>query len=369
MSRRISDRPLGVTLAVVLLLGFGTRKASAGAPAIGAPQAFSGSVQLASIACTDADTCYVIGGGESPAQGTLFTLTDGTVTNQRPLGPAGSGGWKDIACGSDRTCVAIGLDSERPPHTLILPIVNGTPGAAQALPSGTYLGAGVSAGAACGSGGVCYGVGGGSATSATTGVIVRVAGEQAGKPLPVAGTQYLFDIDCPTPSTCFAIGGSGIVSISDGSGGSVQAIQPPSNGSPNLTAIACPDAHTCYSSGAVAFDPSFRGRGTNLGAVVASLDGQPGPIQTVSGTDWLYAVVCPTSRLCFALGTGNGGIVGGALQGVVVPIADGVIGATMTVDVGAGSGQPGFVSGDCPSSTTCYALSASGIVPITLPGP
>jgi len=368
---------LGSALAAAVLFAASGGEANAGGPGISAPQAFSGSVGLTSIACVDAGTCYVIGNGTGSSQGTLFTLTDGAVTNQQPLGQIGTNGWKDIACWSGGTCYAIGVDSSVPPRSLVLPIVNGTPGTGQTLESGVYLGGGVAGGIACGPSGACYAVGGGDGGSGgPAGVIVPLLNGRVGKATSVPGTSYLFDIDCPTADTCYAVGNcsggvaacnggaEGIVSIVDGQPGAIQVAQSDPTTSPNLTAIACPNADDCYATGSLVVSTSARPRGIGEGAVVASVDGQPGAFQTVAGTNWLYAMACPTSRTCFALGTGSDTSASGGSLGIVVPITDGVAGAAMSVDVGAPAGTAPFVSGDCPSAETCYGLSSDGIVPI-----
>ena len=338
---------------------------------VGAPLLFPGPVFLASIACVDGDTCYVIGRAHTySGPGELFTLTDGTVTNQQTL--TGADFMFDLACSPDGACDAIGRDSFGSGPALVLPISNGAPGAIQ-----TVDGVATLTGIACSGSGACYAVGAGADPSAS-GVIVPIVDGGIGPVVSVSGAAYLTDVDCPTADTCYAIGSGGgdsatvVVPVVDGQPGATQDVQ-----GGGFSAIACPSADTCYAVG-YAGGPASTNHGQGNGGFVAIVDGQPGPVQTVDGAGPLTRIACPTSSRCLAFGMvhappiGSTGNLPISLSGAVVPIMDGVAGSMISGIgmYGEGPGRPSdyVTSADCPNSQTCYALTRDGIIPITVGG-
>jgi hypothetical protein len=348
-------------LAALALLMLAAGRASAGGAIVGPPQAVSSPIYLTSIACVDSETCYAIGRqsmDSGPAE--IVTLTDGKVTDQQTVSSGGSDFLEALACLPTGACYAIGSTSLSSGGSMLLPITNGVPGQAQKVDGVASL-----RGIACSAAGAsCYAVGG-SAEPGASGVIVPVMDGREGQAQPVPGTVLLWDIDCPTTHMCYALGATDfglatlIVPVADGR---ALAGQPVSGG--GFSAIACPSSDICYAVG-YAGGPASTNRGQGTGGYVAVMDGQPGPIEIVDGAGPFSAIACPTSNTCFALGSLHAPPVGtpsGPPSAAVVPIRDGAAGDVIAADF------PSLLSGDCPNSQICYAVTRNAIVPISSSG-
>jgi hypothetical protein len=142
----------------------------------------------------------------------------------------------------------------------------------------------------------------------------------------------LHDVDCPTPTTCIAVGTYGdgtrdaaVMVITDGVPGPVQ------RGPGPLTRVDCVDATTCYAVGGAM-------------GVVTITNGIRGTTQPVVGAS-LSGVACVDATTCYAVGTASTG-------GVVVPIVNGVVGAPEPIPGLVGQWELAI---DCPSAT-CYVV-------------
>ena len=108
-----------------------------GVPAPAQPEPESGGIDLASIACASPTWCEAVGGfGPSHAhEGVVESITNGVPGTAHVV--AGVSYVSGIACPTTTTCEAVGIrDATRhkPAKGLLVPIVNGSPGAAQTLP-------------------------------------------------------------------------------------------------------------------------------------------------------------------------------------------------------------------------------------------
>ena len=352
-------RSIAPTALLLLLLALAPDRAAAGtAPAlvVGAPQALPSGVAAASIACSDAHTCYVAGDVPTGVQGAfaaanagvLLTLSDGSVSAQQPLerpGPVA------IACSSGGCYVT---EKPGPNPAGILAVVNGVPGGLQSAAVDQLNGI------ACAADGTCYAAGQRNGTNGSAGVIVPVANSQVGQSITVPGTDWLNDIDCPATTTCYAAGALAsapvIATFANGQPGSVAPVAG-GPGDLKLAAIACPGGDVCYAAGS----------GGGSGVLVPVQDGRPGPAQSIAGVSSFSALACPTSNVCLALGgeSISSAASTASQQPVIVPVVDGVPGAAVAVS-GAGSGS--LLSGDCPTGRVCYAVSSSAVVAIAWTG-
>jgi hypothetical protein len=108
-----------------------------GVPVPAQPEPESGAIDLASIACASPTWCEAVGGfGPSHAhEGVVESITNGVPGTAHVV--RGVSYVSGIACPTTTTCEAVGIrDATRHKAAkgLLVPIVNGSPGAAQALP-------------------------------------------------------------------------------------------------------------------------------------------------------------------------------------------------------------------------------------------
>jgi len=358
LSRRRTARLLLPATVLLLALAPGRMTAGTGGVVnIGTPQVFPAGVGVSSIACADPHTCYVVGNAAAGTQGAfaamftgvLFSLTDGTLGQQRALSAPGP---VSVACSSSGACYA--SDKPGPNPAGLLPIVNGVPGQLQSANVDQLNGL------ACSGGGACYAVGERNGAGAGTGVVVPIVNGQEAPAASAPGTQWLTDIDCPTADVCYAVGAATdgstavLLRIVDGQPGPAQRINTGA-GPFSLDAIACPDSDTCVAAGSEAAS----------GAFVMIADGRPGPAQGVDGTTSFSALACPSSSTCLAFGGANTGGTSAGVDPVLVPIVSGTPGSVLTI---AGAGAGPLLSGDCATAALCYAITASAVVPITIGG-
>ena len=80
-----------------------------------------------------------------------------------------------------------------------------------------------------------------------------------------------------------------------------------------------------------------------------------GTTQSIPAATTLNDVACATATTCYAVGTGSDA--DGNVDGVVVPITNGIAGTPAAVP-GGGSTELGLSAITCPSATTCYAVGA-----------
>ena len=157
---------------------------------------------------------------------------------------------RDLACATTTSCVAVGLH-ELPNNGggegAVVPITDGEAGTAQIVPGISDL-----FGVGCYTSSNCLAVGG--APSGPLSLVVPITNGTPGA--PISTSAQLNDVACPTSTTCYAVG-SGVLPITNGSIGTVQAVTPPSCGggctveSWTLNSIVCPTASTCIAGGAV----------------------------------------------------------------------------------------------------------------------
>jgi hypothetical protein len=189
----------------------------------GAPQLVAGTAVFYSIACPDPTTCLAVGFGNSGAiHGVVVSVTNGTVGIAQTI--LGSISLSGVACGDAKSCEAVGgVNASNPAgistqQGIVVPITNGTPGTAQAVPGSSGL-----VGVACPSADMCEAAGinylaNGQGNQAVVATIRN--GTPSGAQV-VAGQIGIFGVSCASTAVCELVGVDGagaglIVSIALG---------------------------------------------------------------------------------------------------------------------------------------------------------
>ncbi len=303
----------------------------------GSARPVTGTVGLSGVACGSATSCIAVGAGGAGSV-VVPLAADGTPGTAIA---AQASFLQGVACGTATSCVAVGGTG----IGSVVTIDNGTPGTLQTVSGTQELGA-----VACASASTCLALGsvfpGGE-------VVVPIVNGTAGAAETLPGPTVALDaIACPTVTSCIAVGAGGVVVplSPGGTPGTVQTVP----GTSDLEGVACPSATSCIAVGA-----------SSSGAVVVPLSagGTPGTVQAVAGTHTLRGVAC-TSSSCVAVGdvcTGASCLMNNDFAGQVVPVAaDGTPGTPITV-----TGTEDLTGAACTSATSCVAVganSANGVV-------
>ena len=191
---------------------------------------------------------------------------------------------------------------------------------------------------ACPSATTCVAVGfaGDVNSGSNEGVVVPITNGTPGTPHVVSGTDELLSVACSSATSCLAIGGGDegvLVPITNGIPGSAQVV--PS--AADLNAVAC-YGNNCVAVGV----PNYAADGS---LVLPITNGTPGTPQIASGAD-LTGVACPGPSTCLAVGNAGS-------NGVAVPITNGTPGSAKTM---SGTSDFTLASVACTSTTSCDAV-------------
>lgn len=255
---------------------------------------------------------------------------------------------RDLACATATSCMAVGLH-ELPNNGggegAVVPITDEEAGVAQIVPGVSDL-----FGVACYTSSNCLAVGG--ALSGPLSLVVPITNGTPGT--PISTSAQLNDIACPTSTTCYAVG-SGVLTITNGSIGTVQAVTPPTCGggctveSWTLNSIVCPTASTCIAGGAEV--GQILGSTEESGYEVVITNGTPGSSTTVPGTTDIGGGACPTSDACLFSSAVSSG------PALIVQIgADGTVLGSNPLPNGVGTNEIA-----CPTTASCLAGGAATI--------
>ncbi len=306
----------------------------------------SGTGALNSVACATSSSCVAV--GSVNGEGVVVPIDDGVPGPAQAL--PGTDGLVSVACTSARSCVAVGTepysDEPRPPWTVgVVVVIDG----GQAGVGGPILGNGnigapdmVSpSGVAC-SGSTHYCLAVGSSTyQGGFGVDIGKGGSwvvQSISPLAING------VECAKGDWCLADGQAiaEFVQIVNG-----QLRLGPSVGFPgntNLNAGAChrEDLEFCLVAG-------VEGRRPAEGAVFSVVGESSGLMRDVPGTSTLNDLACSGNYWCVAVGQSTAG------GGAIVPVGWETPGAVRPV-----TGIDGFAGVSCPTQKFCIAVGAEG---------
>ena len=235
---------------------------------------------------------------------------------------------------------------------LLVATVGAVPSAAQASGPRLVPGMQILRGVWCGPDGVCLGVG--YTADYVGGVAVLRANGTIGPVHPVGGTFELHDIDCAPGGGCIAVGrtpgGVGvIVEVSrQGTPGAVQRV----SGTSELFDVACPATATCVATGHT-LGPATSSEPISTPLFVVTNGGQPAPPRYMPrGTRRSIGIDCPTETTCLAVSgssvvilTNTGGNWAATLRRPSSDISTGYLSEAIS----------------CPSSTSCQATATAFI--------
>jgi photosystem II stability/assembly factor-like uncharacterized protein len=302
----------------------------------------SGNCSLSRLSCPTTSVCVAAGSCCSqPSIGFVLRTADAGVSWSTVVLPVTS--WPtDVSCPSNSTCVAA-LNSGA--------TTTSADGGATWSSAVTAAPAGLS-GISCPSTTVCFATGGGSPgkvyVTTNAGASWSLSFDVATDPL-AGSTKSFRAINCPSVSTCNAVGLSGLLATTTDGGTHWRTDNTLSNA--NVTNVSCPTAGTCFAT----TDTSAILRSTDTGgdwAVQFGGNFSPGPSFSYGAAGSYDAISCPSATACFAVG-GYGYVVatttGGAAWRKSAPQG--------TTDV--------LLSISCPGASDCYA---AGISPGLDPG-
>ncbi len=165
----------------------------------GAVQTVAGTSGLSDIACATTTFCEAVGKSSS-LDAVMVPIVNGTAGTPKAVSTTKLGLYA-IACPTTNVCVAVGSTSSNsfpPGQGVVVPIVDGFPGAVQILPDVFALND-----VACGSVATCEAVG---YAYGGPGEAVPIADGTAGAPVAVSGSVYLSAVACPGVSDCETAG-------------------------------------------------------------------------------------------------------------------------------------------------------------------
>jgi len=222
----------------------------------------SGSSNLSAVTCAAAGQCLVLASGATGSW-SASTSDDGQVWQQTGSLPAGFVGSNALACTGPTQCVTVGYVAKAPGQGAGAVAVTDDGGASWTLgtvPAGTGLLHGVT----CPTLLSC--IAAGTAATATSGItqakgqlLASTDGGHTWTSVPAPdGLDDIFSIDCPTATSCIAVGtrwtsskpptpvGGAVVSTDAGASWAV----PPLRYLPSdITAVTCPTGTECLAAG------------------------------------------------------------------------------------------------------------------------
>ncbi|HEV3401130.1 MAG TPA: hypothetical protein VG078_04850 [Acidimicrobiales bacterium] len=296
-------------------------------------QAVPGMRYLTDVWCGPDGTCLGVG----------FTPDNvGAVVVLRAVGPSGpvrpvpgTGELNQIDCAPGGSCVAVGVAGGR--GAVVEVSRDGSPGPVRAVPASTNLWD-----VTCPTATTCIATGSLSVPIPTfpylsdTPLFVVI---DNGQPAPAQefprGTRRAIGIDCPTATTCLAVGSTGFVVLTNINGTWTVSLRRHESapGAYPTYEISCPTSTTCYATAA------------GFAIMAVSADGVAGPVQVLSsGT--AEDISCPFGRTCTVVGQNNF-----TSQGLVVDVFRGTVAASTT-----------YANSNWFSGVSCIGVASCGVV-------
>jgi photosystem II stability/assembly factor-like uncharacterized protein len=203
-------------------------------------------------------------------------------------------------------------------------------------------------------------------------------------------TNQFYGSACPSITTCFAVGASGMI-MRTTNGGTNWAAQTANVGTNPLVGVACSDVNNCVAVGSAAsitvttnsgvlwtkktasVGPTAYSRvtcpttlicfaGADAGQISATTNGGgTWTTQTTATTQTIEGVDCASTTTCWAVGLAPSGA-----QGVIFATING--GTTWTAQTSVTGINNSIYGLDCPSATKCYATGINGTIQVTTNG-
>ena len=249
---------------------------------------------LYGVSCPDAGHCFAVGGTTSA--GKIIHTANAGVANptwsaQTP--PTGATGqYNAISCADDNDCVAVGNTSSGAP--LIVATANGgSTWTKQTPPTSTTTALG---GVSCATSTHCIAVG--NVVGSSPEIIATSNGGSTWTAQTAPATNTLLnDVNCPSTTTCYAVGGSSSVAtlLATINGGTTWTAQTPASGDNQaLNAVTCTSITVCFAVGNAV---------TGTGEITATTNGGSNwSYQSDGSQQSLYGVSCWDATDCVAVG-------------------------------------------------------------------
>lgn len=343
-----------VTIASVLALTIGTAGAAPATWTLEASPNRAGNNTIAEVSCASATACMAVGTVQNLAETNNKALAmwwNGTRWKLSPVKTGQSSTLYHVACASATFCIAIGSGSSKAGGGALAEKWNGTSWSRLRNPRtqiSFYRAVG------CASTTLCFLSGARISGEGESSVIVRWDGTQLTEVTGTDAGGLLTDVSCPAMTRCVAVGSGGVnggelrVETYDGVSWTNAGVPAPSTIA-DLSVVSCGSATSCIALGQYydwdagqwptlverwdgvrwTHDPDFVAKGsfvadiscaaaTDCVAVGSQPNGKYGAnvVETWNGTTWsassppnaghftnaLWAVSCPTTTACQALG-------------------------------------------------------------------
>jgi len=342
-----------VRAVVGLVLAVGGSAGSAGSWSVQATPnpAGAASSYLNAVACPSATVCTAVGNSitSSRTYATLAERWDGQrwAIQPTPNPPAAVTGTElsAVACPSVTDCIAVGHYWDGSAPRAFAEHWDGTAWAIQPIPAPPGATSTFLTGVACPSRAMCLAAGN---SQSSAGDFLPLAERWNGtawaaEPMPhPAGSRYSLPaaIACASANACTVVGAYFtssfvMVTLAERWNGTAWAIQPvpipPGATYAELNGVACPSAKTCTAVG------------DSFGPLAERWNGSTWAIEPTPGQGGLHSVVCPSPRICIAVG------------GPLAERWDGNSWAIQPVPSPAGSTYSQIDSVACASATLCTA--------------
>jgi len=249
---------------------------------------------LYGVSCPDASHCFAVGGTTSAAK-IIHTANAAaaspTWTAQTPPSNA-TGQYNALSCADDNDCIVVGNTSSGAP--LIVATANGgSTWSKQTTPSGATV---ALQGVSCASSTHCVAVG--NAVGSSPVIIATVNGGSTWtKQTAPATNTPLNDVNCPSATVCYAVGGNTSVAtlLATVNGGSTWTAQtPPSGDDQTLNGVTCTSTTVCFAVGNAV---------SGTGEIVATTNGGANWSYQSDGSQLsLYGVSCWDATDCVTVG-------------------------------------------------------------------
>lgn len=313
---------------------------------------------LDAVSCASPGVCVAVGATSVDGTGVVVPITNGTPGAAHVVN--GTKGLDAVSCPTTSFCEAVGAGSGQ---GMAVAISAGVPGPAVPVAGTSALG-----GVSCPSGPLCEAAG---RSSGQQGIVVTlVSPTDILAPVPVALTTSVNGIDCPTTSLCQVVASTSNGHFNDVVASVVKGVPQPfraaSPSTSTFAGIACKGTVSCVAVG----------NGVHLvkeqnqpEAVVLSIaNGVPGHLAGLSDstTVHLEAVSCGTASHCVGVGTDGTASSGTASsRGTVVAISGGVPQPAQS----AGPSGLALDGVSCPTASSCVAVGTNGTAQVlTLTG-
>jgi hypothetical protein len=267
---------------------------------------------LSGIACPSTKSCFAVGSYSTATD--VKTLAEhwngsnwGTLPSPNPSPTATLSG---IACPSTKSCFAVGNYTAGGVQRTLAEHWNGSAWAIQSSPNpSSSLGTGLT-GIACGSLRSCFAVGIFSTGSETRTLVLHWNGTLWGTLPSVnpSSSSVLNNIACPSVRSCFAVGnytqGSAARPFVEHWNGSVwgtlPSLRPNGSTGASFNNIACPAVRSCFAVGSYSTASTTRNLVEHWNGAAWALQ----PNVTLAGvtSTALNGIACPTTSSCFAVG-------------------------------------------------------------------